>query len=1108
MKSRLQQFFLGACLFATTPARAAELGTAAVAPTLSLSNAWNEAEAAIKKFRVPPGFKLDVFAVEPQLANPVSFSIDERGRIFVAETHHYRTSVLDIRNIMDWYNDDLACRTVEDRIAMIKKHRPNDWQTLGVESESIRMLEDTDGDGRADVSTVYAEGFSSLLDGIASGTLARNGKVYFANIPEITLLEGISKEGKAEKRSTLSTGYGVRFSLTGHDLHGLRFGPDGRLYFSMGDRGSHVVSKEGKVFDYPDEGSVYRCEPDGKNLEVFATGLRNPQELAFDDLGNLITGDNNCDHGDAARIVYVVEGSDTGWRVGYQFSETNPAGVWNAEKLWHLRWPKQAAYILPPIGHLSAGPSGLTYYPGTGFSEDYKGHFFLCDFRGQATSSGIHTFTIKPEGGGYLLDKSEHFLWDILATDTDFGPDGRLYVSDWVHGWPKSERGRIYRLTLPDGFSEPINTATRRLLLEGFEKQTISELGVLLSHRDQRVRQEAQFALAARGSESITQLHEVLRLNEKTIPRLHALWAFGQIGRRFDQVTESITRYLEDRDPEVRAQTAKILGETGRSSAIQLLIPLLKDPSPRVQMFAAIALSKFNRSEIEKPAKEMLRANDNKDLYVRHGGVMALASFKDSKALAAIATDASAAVRMGAVLALRRQRSAEIAAFLNDKDATVALEAARAINDLTLTNAMSALAAQASVQPDRFTGENSELSTPWLRRVMNANFRSGTSADAERLIAFAKDNTLPEAIRAEALLMLGQWAQPSQRDKVSGLWRPLNARSAKPALDSMQASWPTLLKEASASVQKAAIRAAASLQVADVGSQLEEIALGSANPATNRVEALRALAALKYPGLAVLAGKAASDSNETVRKEGVSLQASAGGAGAADRLAQVLESGSISEKQNAFVSLGTMPGAEADALIFKWLSRKDVPDELQLDVLMAAEMRKDAGITKLLAERTAQYSKTDNIDPFRVTLKGGNQANGRKIFYEKAEAACNRCHKMQGDGGEVGPELTHLAEKQNPEYLLESILYPNAKIAQGFESVLVTSKTGTLYAGVLKSETDTVLEINSPEDGLIKVNKSDIDKREKGLSGMPEGFGTILSRQEIRDIIAFLTAKN
>ena len=131
-------------------------------------------------------------------------------------------------------------------------------------------------------------------------------------IPEITLLEGISKEGKAEKRSTISTGYGVRFSITGHDLHGLRMGPDGRLYFSVGDRGSHVVSQEGKVFDYPEEGAIYRCEPDGKNLEIFATGLRNPQELAFDDLGNLITVDNNCDHGDAARLVYVVEGSDSG----------------------------------------------------------------------------------------------------------------------------------------------------------------------------------------------------------------------------------------------------------------------------------------------------------------------------------------------------------------------------------------------------------------------------------------------------------------------------------------------------------------------------------------------------------------------------------------------------------------------------------------------------------------------------------------------------------------------------------------------------------------------------------------------------------------------------
>ena len=138
-------------------------------------------------------------------------------------------------------------------------------------------MRDTDGDGVADEGLVFADGFDGVADGIGAGLLEHEGDVYYACIPNLWRLRDTDGDGRADEREVLSSGYGVHVSLLGHDLHGLRLGPDGRLYFSCGDRGFHVETPDG-VLAYPDTGGVLRCELDGSGLEVFATGLRNPQE--------------------------------------------------------------------------------------------------------------------------------------------------------------------------------------------------------------------------------------------------------------------------------------------------------------------------------------------------------------------------------------------------------------------------------------------------------------------------------------------------------------------------------------------------------------------------------------------------------------------------------------------------------------------------------------------------------------------------------------------------------------------------------------------------------------------------------------------------------------
>ncbi len=312
--------------------------------------ATEEPQKAIKSIRSLPGFKVDLFAAEPMLANPVAFHIDEKGKFYVVETFRLHAGVTDARNHMYWLDDDLKSQTIADRLAMYKKHlSAKDYASYGKDHDRIRLIEDRDGDGKADHATVFADGFNATEDGLGAGVLARKGTVYFTCIPDLWMLRDTNGDGKADEKTSLHKGYGVHVGFLGHDLHGLIFGPDGKLYFSIGDRGFNVKTLDGKELAVLDCGSVLRCDPDGNNLEVFATGLLNPQELAFTETGDLFTVDNNSDGGDKARLVHVIEGGDSGWRIGYQFIESpNSRGIWNSEKMWHPAWDGQAAYIVPP----------------------------------------------------------------------------------------------------------------------------------------------------------------------------------------------------------------------------------------------------------------------------------------------------------------------------------------------------------------------------------------------------------------------------------------------------------------------------------------------------------------------------------------------------------------------------------------------------------------------------------------------------------------------------------------------------------------------------------------------------------------------------------------
>jgi quinoprotein glucose dehydrogenase len=336
------------------------------------------------------------------------------------------------------------------------------------------------------------------------------------------------------------------------------------------------------------------------------------------------------------------------------------------------------------------------------------------------------------------------------------------------------------------------------------------------------------------------------------------------------------------------------------------------------------------------------------------------------------------------------------------------------------------------------------------------------------------------------------------------------ARPSKDAVDALQPAIASLVQSGPDAVRVAAAKAAAALKLEAGEALLAAVrSNGSAEP---RVESLRALAALgdeQRLGAAVEAAQ--KDNDEALRREALKFQSQIKPSGAIDKIAAVLENGSMGEKQTALGTLGTMNDKAADDLLLAWLDKLikgEAPKELQLDVIEAAGKRDNPVIKSKLQAYQAEVAKSsDPLAPYQTSLYGGNAADGKKIFFERAEAACVRCHKIVGqgsEGGEVGPELTHIGSKKDRAYILESIVLPNKQIAQGFETLLVTTKDGTSYAGVVKSENDKELVLNSPEDGIVKINKANITSRDRGLSAMPEGLATLLNGRELRDLVEFL----
>jgi quinoprotein glucose dehydrogenase len=450
---------------------------------------------------------------------------------------------------------------------------------------------------------------------------------------------------------------------------------------------------------------------------------------------------------------------------------------------------------------------------------------------------------------------------------------------------------------------------------------------------------------------------------------------------------------------------------------------------------------------------------------------------------------------------MRRLGRPEIAQFLRDEDPLLGLEAARAINDEGIAEAAPALAALIAEPP--------ATSEALLFRVLNANFRVGASGNAAALAAFAGNSKAAEPLRLEALKLLALWAQPPARDRVAGVFRPLSVRDAAPAAAALRPVLSMLLHTGSPELRLATIEAVSALAMKDSAPELLKLLGDKQVPAKIRGRALETIAAFNDPALAEAVRLALTDNDPSLRVTAASMLSRLDPEASAKQLAAAFPDAAIAEKKAVLLALGGIPGSTAGgalAALLGDLQKGKIPPQVQLELLEAAARHQAPEVQAALQAYQAALPKDDPLAAFRSALVGGDKERGETLFREHAAAACLRCHKISGSGGEAGPDLTGVGAKKDRNYILEAIVLPNAQIAAGFQMMVVTMKNGDIQAGLLQRENDQELVLQIPGAPPVTLKKAEIKSRDNAPSGMPPNMGDLLTKREIRDLVEFVAS--
>ena len=271
-----------------------------------------------------------------------------------------------------------------------------------------------------------------------------------------------------------------------------------------------AVDGDGKVHEASGRGAVFRCDSDGSNFEVYAHGLRNPQDLAFDNHGNSFYLRQHGRHRGQSPRSFVLDNTDSGWDMAHQSPHHYanaldwgdfylPKSVWVGQKMFETYRKDQPQWVYPPVAHVGNGPSGVTWLSGMSVPKDLRDTFALTDYRGAPKNSVTHAIKLSAVGSTFKVSEVKSIVQGLAASDAEHGYDGNLYFADYGGGWSVNKNGSIQVLRPADPQMREVGAGNGPDVSKGLRSPILPELALLLEHSDQRVRQASQFAMVGKG---------------------------------------------------------------------------------------------------------------------------------------------------------------------------------------------------------------------------------------------------------------------------------------------------------------------------------------------------------------------------------------------------------------------------------------------------------------------------------------------------------------------------------------------------------------------------------------------------------------------------------